>query len=76
MEWILFYVLGISQPRIFQELATKAHDMEIMIENHHGKSSSSHEFKKDKGETKKSSMPLKMLIKDTMTTFIKEPVHI
>jgi len=59
MEWELLYVLRMSKPRIFQELATKVHDMEMMIVNRHGKSSISSKFKNDKGETKKSSKPSK-----------------
>jgi len=52
-------VCSMSKPRTFQQLATKAHDMKMTIANRHGKSSSSYEFKKDKGETKKSSKPSK-----------------
>ena len=65
-----------SKPRTFQELATKAHDMEMTIANHHRKSSSSYEFKKDKGETKKSSKRSKASTKETMATSIEEPVRI
>jgi len=52
-------VVQMSKLRTFQELTTKAHDMEMTIANHHGKSPSSYEFKKDKGETKKNSKPSK-----------------
>jgi len=48
--------------------------MEMMIANHHGKSSSSYEFKKDNGETKKSSKPSKVLTKESMATSTEEPV--
>jgi len=65
-----------SKPRTFQELATKAHDMEMTIANRCGKSSSSYEFKKDKGETKKSSKPSKASTKETMSTSIEKPVRI
>jgi len=53
-----------------------AHDMEMMIPNRRGKSSSSYEFKKDKGETKKSSNSYKASTKETMTTFVQKPVRI
>jgi len=74
MEWDLLYVLQMSKPRTFQELATKAHDMEMTIANHRGKSSSSYEIKKDKGETKKSSKPSKVATKETMVTSAEGPV--
>jgi len=38
--------------------------MEMMIANPRGKSSSSYEIKKDKGETKKSSKPSKASTKE------------
>ena len=42
--------------------------MEMTIANCRSKSSSSYEFKKDKGETKKSSKPSKASTKETMVT--------
>ena len=65
-EWDLLYVLQMSKPRTFQELATKAHDMEMTIANRRSKLSSSYEFKKDKGEIKKSSKPSKAPAKESM----------
>ena len=76
MEWDLLYVLQMSKPRNFQELANKAHDVEMKIANRRGKSSSSYEFKKDKNETKKSSKPSKALTKETRVTSAEEPVRI
>jgi len=74
MEWGLLYVLQMSKLRTFQELATKAHDMKMTIANRRGQSSSSYEFKKDKGETKKSSKPSKASTKETLVTSAEEPV--
>jgi len=65
-----------SKPRSFRELATKEHDMEITIANRRDKLSSSYEFKKDKGEAKKGSKPSKGSTKETMVTFVEEPVRI
>jgi len=47
-------------------VATKAHDIEMMIPNCHSKLSSSYNFKKDKDESKKSSKPTKASMKKTM----------
>jgi len=48
--------------------------MQMTIANLHDKSS--HECKKDKGETKKSSKPSNASTKDTMVTSAEEPVQI
>jgi len=76
MEWNLLYVLQMSKPRTFQELATKAHDMEMTIANRRSKSSSSYEIKKDKGKTKKSSKPFMASVKETMVTSTEGSVRI
>jgi len=60
----------------FQELATKAHDLEMTITNHHGKSSSSYEFKIDKSDFKKSSKPPKASTNEAMTVSTREPVRL
>ena len=72
----MLYVLQMSKPRTFQELATKAHDMEMTIANRRGRSATSYEFKKDKGETNKSTKPSKVPTKESMVTSTKEPVQI
>jgi len=76
MEWDLLYVLQMSKPRTFQELATKVHDIEMKIANRRCKSAISYEFKKDKGETKKSSKPSKAPIKESMASSAEEPIWI
>ena len=63
-----------EQAKDFPRARYEAHDMEMTIANHHSKSSSSYEFKKDKGETKKSSKSSKASTKETMTTSIEKPV--
>ena len=75
MEWDLFYALQISKPRTFQELAIKAHGIEMAIANRCGESSTSYEFK-DKGETKKSSKPSKASTREFMATSAEESVWI
>jgi len=38
MEWDLLYVIQMSKLLTFQELDTKAYDMEVMIANYRGNS--------------------------------------
>ena len=49
IEWDLLYVLWMSKPRALQELATKAHDTEVTIVSHRGKSFSSSDSRKGQG---------------------------
>jgi len=76
MEWDLLYVLQMSKPRTFQELATKAHNMEMTITNRRGKSSSLPDSRKDKGEFKKNPKSSKPSNKESMATSTGEPVRI
>jgi len=71
IEWDLLCALEMSNPGTFQELATKAHDMEMTIANRRSKSSSSYEFKKDKGPRRVLSLQTPQWI-----VSIGEPVRI
>jgi len=73
MEWDLLYVLRMSKPRTFQELATKAHDIEMTIASCRSKPSSLSDSRKDKGEFKKNP---KSSNKESMAASVGEPVRI
>jgi len=76
MHWDLLYVLQMSKPRTFQELATKAHDMELTIASCYGNSFYSTESGKDKVEFEKNINFSKSTTKGAMCTFTIQPIHI
>lgn len=63
MHWGPLYILQGIQPRNFEELATRAHDMELSTAGHIGKSLPVDDQHKDKRDGKKS---------DTKKSFVKE----
>ena len=65
MEWDLLYFPHMSKPRTFQELATKAHDMDMTMANCYSQASNTSEARKDKGGFKKSSKSSKILTKES-----------
>jgi len=67
MAWDLLYVLQMSKPLTFQELATKAHDMKFTIANHRGTLFSVVESKNDKAKFKKNIVFSTSSIKKAMT---------
>jgi len=76
MAWDLLFVLQMSNLWSFQDRATKVYDMETTIANRRSKSSSSYEFKKGRGDTKKSFKTSKASTKETIATFVEELVRI
>ena len=67
MEWNVLYVLQMSKPRTFQELATKVHDMGMTIANCRGKASPTFEARKEKGDLKKNVKSSKSSTKESMS---------
>jgi len=76
MAWDLLYVLQMSKPLTFQELATRAHDMEITIANHCDSSFSVAELINDRAEFKKNVKFSTSSIKVVMTISKVGPVQI
>ena len=65
MVWDLLYVLQMSKPWIFQELAAKAHDIQVAIASH-GNSFSIAESKRDRAEVKRNVKFSKNSTKNTI----------
>jgi len=76
MEWNLLYVLQVSKPKTFQELAMKVHDLEMTIISRCSKSSSLSDARKDKGEFKKNLKSSKSSNKESIANSTMEPVRI
>ena len=76
MAWDLLYVFQMSKPLIFQELATKAHDIEVTIVSRRDSSLSFAEVKRNWAEVKKNVRFFKNSTKEMMTVTKAEPVCI
>jgi len=65
-----------SKLRTFQELATKAHDMEMTIANRCTKVAPTFEAKKENGDLKKTFTSSKSSTKESMSVNTSEPIRI
>jgi len=64
-----------SKLETFQELATKAHEIEVMIANCCGNSFSCDDLKKDKAEFKRNITSSKNSTKEAMSTSKAKPIR-
>jgi len=76
IKWDLLYILQMSKPWTFQELATKAHNTEVTMANYCGNSFDFANSKKDKAEFRRNVNFSKNLNKESMSISKVEPIGI
>ena len=75
MHWGLLYILQGIKPRTFEELATRAHDMELSLASRGEKNLPIAEHRKKRKDVKKCDKSSKPVIKESMAVAAK-PVRI
>jgi len=76
IHWDLLYVLQMSKPRAFQELAIKAHDMEVIIASCRDNFFYSTKSRNDKVEFEKNVNFPKSTMKEVMSSSTSQPIRI
>ncbi|KAA0032132.1 retrotransposon gag protein [Cucumis melo var. makuwa] len=66
MHWGLLYILQGIKPRTFEELATRAYNMELSIASRGSKDFPIYEVKKDRKETKGAEKVVKSTVKESI----------
>ena len=75
MHWGLFYILQGIKPHTFEELATRAHDMELSLSSHGEKGLPVDQQHKEKKDARRGDKSSRSMVKESMVIAV-EPMKI